>query len=97
MMCVTYLVTIKPITLFYMSSRSVISGVANDDCYGHGLGFGRFLSYSSTHGTIGGVHGIQLDAIIFEGMPKDNNSVPGKLYVYILANSCDTSQEFNFF
>ena len=37
---------------------------------GRGLGFCRFLSYSSTHGTTGGVHGIRLDVIIFEGMPK---------------------------
>ena len=51
---------------------------------GRGLGFCRFLSHSSTHGTTGGVHGIQLDVIIFEGMPKkNNNSVPGKLYVYL--------------
>ena len=29
---------------------------------GHGLDFGRFLSYYSTHGTTDGVHGIWLDA-----------------------------------
>ena len=29
---------------------------------GRGLDFGRFLSYYSTHGTTGGVHGIWLDA-----------------------------------
>ena len=51
----------KAITI-NVSSRSVISGVANDGCYGHGLDFGRFLSYSSTHGTTGGVHSIWLDA-----------------------------------
>ena len=32
----------------YVSSRSVINGVANDGCYGRGLDFGRFMSYSST-------------------------------------------------
>ena len=45
-----------------MSSISVINGVANDGCYERGLDFGRFLSYSSTHSTTGGVHGIWLDA-----------------------------------
>ena len=45
-----------------MSSRSVINGVANDGCYGCGLDFGRFLSYYSTPGTTGGVHGIWLVA-----------------------------------
>ena len=37
---------------------------------GCGLDFDRFLSYFSTDGTTGGVHGIWLNAIIIEGMPK---------------------------
>ena len=47
------------INIRHVSSRSVINGVANDGCYEHGLDFGKFLSYSSTHGTSGGV---RLDA-----------------------------------
>ena len=37
---------------------------------GHGIDFDRFLSHSSTHSTIGNVHGILVMMLMIEGMPK---------------------------
>ena len=54
-MCVAYLVTIKAFTI--MCHQEVLSmELLLMVVIGHGLDFGKFLSYSSTHSTTGGVH-----------------------------------------